>query len=51
VDGKEWNSQILANLTNANVPMCIGGNAKILEFKHLQVLEMESSGGPSDGHV
>jgi hypothetical protein len=47
--GKLGDPQIIVNSPVANVPNCIGSNAKTLRLKHLQFPDMGASGGPPDG--
>jgi hypothetical protein len=48
VVGKEWNPQIVVNLTVTNVPGCVSRNAKTLGLQHLQLSDVGVSRGPPD---
>jgi hypothetical protein len=47
--GEVGDSQIAVNLPVTNVSGCIGSNAKTLGLRHLQFLDMGTSGGPPNG--
>jgi hypothetical protein len=48
VVGKEWNPQIVVNLSVTNVLGCVSRNAKTLGLQHLQPMDVGVRSGPTD---